>query len=115
MTFLNPGVRRSGPSCVPFSPYLDITQAPYNAVPDDSTDNSTAINSAITAAKALGYAVYVPPVGTFKFNSDLTVDGVVLFGWACDNTDSVLHAGTATADVLPTNGGSVQYLKVILQ
>ena len=38
---------------------VDITQAPYNAVPDGTTDNSAAIQAALNAAA--GRPVYIPP------------------------------------------------------
>lgn len=38
---------------------IDITQAPYNAVPDGTTDNSAAIQAALNAAA--GRPVYIPP------------------------------------------------------
>jgi hypothetical protein len=50
----------------------DITASPYNAT-TGATDNTTAIQAAITAAKAAGGVVYVPP-GVFKYASPLICD-----------------------------------------
>jgi hypothetical protein len=55
-----------------FAGVYDITASPYNAT-TGATDNTTAIQAAITAAKGSGGIVYVPP-GVFKYASPLVCD-----------------------------------------
>ena len=40
------------PPMLPGASYVDVTQAPYNAVPNDATDDTQAIQPAINAAAA---------------------------------------------------------------
>jgi len=58
---------------------IDVTQSPYNVVKGSSaaaSANTTAINSAISAAKATGANCLVYfPVGTYYVNSELNVTG----------------------------------------
>lgn len=53
--------------------WFDITASPYNAT-TGATDNTTAIQTAIDAAKLAGGKVYVPP-GIYKYASMLVLDG----------------------------------------
>src|SRR2546421_7764397 len=52
--------------------WIDVRN--YGAVGDGSTDDTSAIQSAITAAIAIGGTVYVPH-GTYKITSTLTLTG----------------------------------------
>lgn len=58
-------------------PNVNITS--YGASAVTGTDNTTAINNAITAAKAQGAAVYVPS-GRFEHAGLIQLDGVVMYG-----------------------------------
>jgi hypothetical protein len=59
--------------------FLDITAAPYYAVGNGTTDNTTAIQNAINDAKAQGKGVWIP-AGTFLITSRLNVDNVQVRG-----------------------------------
>ncbi|MDR6551042.1 right-handed parallel beta-helix repeat-containing protein [Paenibacillus qinlingensis] len=71
-------------------PNVNITS--YGAVATSGTDNTTAINNAITAAKASGSAVYVPS-GRFEHAGLIQLDGVVMYG---SGQSSILAATNQT-------------------
>ncbi len=101
--------------------YLDITMAPYNAVPDGVTDNAAAIQLALDDAD--GRPVYVPP-GIFAVGSTLTMNpGQVFIGanstgsaWLSGSGPDVDHIstlkalGSLTDPIIsgPTGAGYVQ-------
>lgn len=47
---------------------INITEAPYNAIPNDAGDDSAAIRAAVNA----GHSIYFPP-GTYKFTGTLSL------------------------------------------
>jgi hypothetical protein len=64
-----------------------LSIADFNATPDDSSDDTTAIKNTITAAKAQGKVVYVPS-GTFLYTG-FALDGVSMIG---EGDSSILQA-----------------------
>src|SRR5271166_4939255 len=73
-----------GPVCdprltLPTSNLISITSAPYNAVGDGSTDNTTAIQNAFNDAYTNGKSVFIP-AGNFFYSNNLTVNGITVFG-----------------------------------
>jgi len=76
----------------------------YGAVGDDSTDDTSAIQSAITAANVAGGTVFFP-AGTYKTTSALTlsVSGVNLEGVG---TKSIIKLYSATGNTVEITGGN---------
>lgn len=79
---------------------FNVKSSPYNAVCDGITDDSTALQAAITAAIAVNGTVYVP-TGTCKYGTGLTISdsgsqiSVRVMG---DGFGSILsYSGTGTA------------------
>ena len=70
-SFASSAVKAAAPSTSP--QWVDVTQAPYDADPTDSTDSTTAINASIAAAIAGGQPLYLP-YGTYKVTSEIVVD-----------------------------------------
>jgi hypothetical protein len=71
--------------------WINVKSAPYNAAGNGSTDDTTAIQNALTAAASAGGIVYLP-VGTYKTSSPLTIPSAVTlrtgtrgFGTPIDN------------------------------
>ncbi|CDO34558.1 glycosyl hydrolase family 28-related protein [Novosphingobium sp. KN65.2] len=66
--------------------FVSVKDAPYNAKGDNSTDDTSAINSAITAVSATGGILYFPP-GIYKISSALTITSpIYLVGAGMKNT-----------------------------
>ncbi len=87
--------------------WVDITQAPYNADPTDSTDSTTAINASIAAAIAGGQPLYLP-YGTYKVTSEIVVDfaGVAAAGFRIISDGATLDGrGIASGPVLQVQCG----------
>jgi hypothetical protein len=60
---------------------LNVTEAPYNAKSDGSTDATTAFQLALDDAAKAGGAVVFAPAGNYRFNGNLTIpESVVLRG-----------------------------------
>lgn len=81
--------------------WVDITQAPYSADPTDTSDSTTGIKAAISAAITGGQPLYLPR-GTYKVSSKLTIDfaGLAATGFR------VISDG-ATIDGTPIAAGPV--------
>lgn len=90
----------TGPQGPPgVSSYFDVES--YGAVGDNSTNDTVAIQAAITAAAVEGGTVYFPP-GTYIITSALTIyTGVSLLG--AGSEASVIRQTTTTADAIYGN------------
>jgi hypothetical protein len=90
--------------------FYNVKDAPYSAVGDGTTDDTAAVQAAITAAKASGGIVFIPP-GTYKITTTLNCnnsgksfrvtggggrghiyEGHPTLSWAGPDTDSLLTA-----------------------
>ncbi|MGH8611665.1 MAG: LamG-like jellyroll fold domain-containing protein [Gammaproteobacteria bacterium] len=80
---------------------LSITS--YGATGNDTTDDTTAINNTINAAKSQGKSVFVP-AGTF-YHKEFTLDGVSMTG--AGNTTSILYAPDARNNTVNVRGNGV--------
>jgi hypothetical protein len=62
--------------------FINVKGAPYNAAGNGTTDDSSAIQSALNAANAAGGGVVYFPTGTYKCNTGLTIPGdhIMLLG-----------------------------------
>lgn len=78
---------------------LDYNVKAYGAVGDNTTDDTTAIQSALNAAHAAGGGIVTIPYGEYKLSAALTVyTGTTLRG--VDEEGSILHQTSTTADGL---------------
>ncbi len=80
----------------------------FGAVGNDSTDDTTALNNAVTAAKSQGLPLYIPP-GTYRRTTvwDLTGDGLVVYGHS--RTDTIIKQMTSNTAVIHV-GGAYQHI-----
>jgi hypothetical protein len=74
-------------------PFIVITDAPYNAVGNDSTNNTAAIQAAIDAAAAAGGGQVIIPAGIFK-TGPLTFPKTVMIAGVSEYA-SILKANSA--------------------
>lgn len=76
---------------------FNVKSGPFGATGDGTTDDTTAINNALTAA-ANGGTVYFP-AGTYLITSTLTIpgDGVTLVG---EGYDSLINSNTANVNIV---------------
>ncbi len=98
----------------------NVKAAPYNAAGDGTTDDTTAIQSAINDAQSAGGGVVFFPKGSYKISSTLRVTGhnVQLEGtgkgsaiFLDKSTDAVIHIGHTT-DMHQTTHNKVKNLTV---
>lgn len=98
---------------------FNVRAAPYNATGDGSTDDASAINTAIAAANAYlaptgsqrGAVVYFPP-GVYKVGSALTTisgNGIKLIGAGRGAT--TIYVNHATADIV-TFGSATEFCEL---
>ena len=76
----------------------------YGAVGDGSTDDLTAINSAIAAANSTGHPIYFPS-GTYKVSAatdEITANGVILYGEGRNST--IIANAAATGNTFYLTG-----------
>ena len=110
----NPGVQGGMPDTSSWPIFCDATDPPYNAVPNDSGSDVSAIQSAINAAAAAGgnQVVYLP-AGTYRFDYGQAIfmkSNVVLRGDGWDDTiikgDCGGGSGGKTAVIFEGSRGS---------
>jgi len=70
------------------------TAAPYNAVPDGTTDNTTAVQNALNQAAADGGGVVFLPPGKYKFLGHLSIPTGVELKGATDNSACPMGQGS---------------------
>ena len=84
--------------------FLNVKGSPYSAVGDGVTDDTSAIQAALTAAGTSGAIVFFPP-GTYRVTSVLSVPvGVNM--WGSGSGFSKIGMDHATADTLSFPGGA---------
>lgn len=79
---------------------INVKTSPYNAVGDGITDDTAAIQAAITAVGEAGGGQVFLPAGTYKLSAQLSVpyDGVSIVG--VNRTASLLQQTTASAPII---------------
>ena len=86
--------------------WIDVTQSPYNAVGDGSTDDTTGIQAALDAVGGGGGAVYFP-YGHYVISAPLTVSsGTTLFGECMFGMYPSGSAGGAAPTIVLASGFS---------
>jgi len=70
------------------------TAAPFNAVPDGATDNTIAVQNALTQAGNDGGGVVFLPPGKYKFTGHLSIPSGVELKGASDNFSAPMGQGT---------------------
>lgn len=92
---------------------LNVTMSPYGAVGDGTTDDTTAIQSAITSASASGKSVFFPaPSSFYKITSPLNLgSGCELIGEQGYKTIIRNTSGSGqTININPSLGGNGNYV-----
>jgi hypothetical protein len=88
---------------------FSVRSVQYGAKGDGSTDDTAAIQAAVTACAGAG-VVYFPP-GTYKLSSALTVGtGVTLCG--AGQTATTLHQSSTTANAITIGGTTVANVQI---
>lgn len=79
---------------------VTITDAPFNAVADDATDNAAAIEAAAAELGAAGGVIHVPP-GRFRFTTDINLP---------DNVPITIRGdGSSASELISASGASIIY------
>lgn len=92
--------------------YFDVTSPAYGAVGDAVTDDTVAINAAITAATAAGGGVVFFPAGLYRTTSALTLpDSVSILG--AGSSCSGIGVDHATANAISVNSSTRQFIEGI--
>lgn len=81
--------------------WVDVSQAPYNADPTDTTNSTGGIRAAISAALTGGHPLYFPQ-GTYKINAVLIVDTVGTSG-----IKIISDNATIDATAIPSGGALI--------
>ena len=95
---------------VPTLPPDSLSITDFGATPNDTTDDTAAINSAISAARSQGKGVFVP-AGTFRHRAFM-LDGVKMYGTG-DN--SLLYAPDPTVATIDLRGDNPQLKDLMVQ
>lgn len=88
---------------------INVKDSPYSATGDGTTDDTSAIASAVTAAISAGKPLYFPP-GTYKANITGLTNGMKLFG--AGPTDSIIKAPNSTSAVIEITSASMHTLEI---
>lgn len=107
------GYRRG---CVPIPTYpvaVDVTHAPYLAIPNDGLDDSAAIQAAIEACPTNGAAVYLP-AGTFDIQQTLILSkpNMVLRGAGPGKTVLSVTNGIKGIHLIGDGDSRAQYTEI---
>lgn len=81
------------------------TSAPYNAKADGTTDNTTAIQSALNQASADGGGIVFLPPGKYKVSGDLSIPANVELKGSADNSTAPTGPGS-TLEVYADRGNA---------
>jgi|GEM_PF-3970944 len=102
--------------------FFNVTEPPFNAVHDGMTDDTAAIQLAITTAQAAGGGIVILPAGKYLVAGTLLIDGtnyyygvgVELHGVGPHRTDLVVPAGTTVDTIVfkNTSSGAVRSLSI---
>ena len=88
--------------------WVDITQAPYNADPTDTTNSTAGIRAAISAALTGGHPLYLPQ-GKYKISGELVIDTTGTGGIKIISDNAALDAAaipSGPALMLQRSGGT---------
>src|SRR5712692_6932322 len=102
------------PSSLSREGVYDVTDTLYGAVPNDSTDATTAIQSVLTAVTAQGGGVVYLPLGTYKVSSTLAVTAKTTIRGAGRRASIVhaTHSGDGIRSNFPINGSSAANIRL---
>lgn len=78
--------------------FFNVKDPTYGALGDGSTDDTTKIQAALTAAAINGGIVFFPP-GTYRITANLSVGGNVDI-WGCGPAASYVRQDTGSVDIL---------------
>lgn len=112
MTFIGDGVTLNGGTSITLTTLatlkadttqrgINVMSAPYNAVGDGSTDDTSAIQAAIDDAEASGRIVFLPK-GTFRITSTLVIN----------TTGTVLRGAGRGSTILSFQGSNVDAIHI---
>jgi Pectate lyase superfamily protein len=91
-------------------PVFNVKSSTYGATGNGSTDDTTALQSAITAAASAGGVVYLPP-GTYVISVPLTVTGNGVSIWGAGPGATTIHIAnsfTGTGAIIVTGAADFQ-------
>jgi len=93
--------------------WINVKVAPYSATGDGATDDTTAIQAAITAVAATGGVVYFPP-GTYRLNGatglNITGNAVTLRGAGAETSTIQIGPGFTGATAISVTAANAQVL-----
>lgn len=118
---LKPVITSTGVSTGNMNGIIDVTQAPYNAVGDGATDNTTALQNAINDSAATRKSVWIPG-GIYVTGTLLFPDNVSFIGNGSQTTALVQKAGVSTGllkttrfDALVANPSGLNNLNITIE
>jgi hypothetical protein len=101
--------------------FFNVAEPPFNAAHDGITDDTAAIQLAITTAQAAGGGVVILPAGQYLVAGTLVIDGTLYFGAGVEiqgvgpHRTSIIVPTTTTADTIVfnnTDSGAVRSLSI---